>query len=362
MQEHRKQDQLQLVAFRLGAEEYAIPIEMVESIIKLGPLTSSPRIAVVRAGRHESPRPHHVGDRLCGSDSGCRLSADQPEGRILVVQYAETTIGSARRQRLGGVQPRRDGLPATSTGARQRCRRRCRRHHPCRRASDRLAQRRVDPPLHRGRRRIGTGSVMSVNEPCCGRRRLRPDAADGFRRPELDPGPGNRGHCGQRARGGQIDCRAQAGHRLARHRAARDERARRPQGDHAHATQHGSCWSPPTPQRAPKQPSKGLPSGRSTSCRSRASEEGIDVFRVRLRRTFRAALSAKLPQSDSAAPPAVPRNARPRPSAADLARGDRILNRWATSPLRVLLLLHQSTGFPDRGCPAHAAQVHRKDG
>jgi two-component system, chemotaxis family, protein-glutamate methylesterase/glutaminase len=40
-------------------------------------------------------------------------------------------------------------------------------------------------------------------------------------------------------------------------------------------------------------------------------EEGIDVFRVRLRRTFRAALSAKLPQFDSASPPASSTQASP---------------------------------------------------
>jgi purine-binding chemotaxis protein CheW len=92
MQETDKQDQLQLVAFRLGAEEYAIPIEMVESIIKLGPLTSVPGSpSYVRGVMNLRGRIMSVIDlrQRFGMPSG----DDQPEGRILVVQYAETTIG-----------------------------------------------------------------------------------------------------------------------------------------------------------------------------------------------------------------------------------------------------------------------------
>jgi purine-binding chemotaxis protein CheW len=92
MQETDKQDQLQLVAFRLGAEEYAIPIEMVESIIKLGPLTSVPGSPpYVRGVMNLRGRIMSVIDlrQRFGMPSG----DDQPEGRILVVQYAETTIG-----------------------------------------------------------------------------------------------------------------------------------------------------------------------------------------------------------------------------------------------------------------------------
>jgi purine-binding chemotaxis protein CheW len=92
MQETGKQDQLQLVAFRLGAEEYAIPIEMVESIIKLGPLTSVPGSPpYVRGVMNLRGRIISVIDlrQRFGMPSG----NDQPEGRILVVQYAETTIG-----------------------------------------------------------------------------------------------------------------------------------------------------------------------------------------------------------------------------------------------------------------------------
>jgi two-component system chemotaxis response regulator CheB len=40
-------------------------------------------------------------------------------------------------------------------------------------------------------------------------------------------------------------------------------------------------------------------------------EEGVDVFRVRLRRTFRTALAAKLPQTDSAVPPVSSTQALP---------------------------------------------------
>jgi len=92
MQEIEKQDQLQLVAFRLGAEEYAIPIEMVESIIKLGPLTAVPGSpSYVRGVMNLRGRIMSVIDlRL---RFGMPSEADQPDGRILVVQYAETTIG-----------------------------------------------------------------------------------------------------------------------------------------------------------------------------------------------------------------------------------------------------------------------------
>lgn len=92
MQTIEKQDQLQLVAFRLGAEEYAIPIEMVESIIKLGPLTSVPGSpSYIRGVMNLRGRIMSVIDlRLrFGMDS----DEDQPDGRILVVQYADTTIG-----------------------------------------------------------------------------------------------------------------------------------------------------------------------------------------------------------------------------------------------------------------------------
>jgi purine-binding chemotaxis protein CheW len=92
MQDIEEQDQLQLVAFRLGAEEYAIPIEMVESIIKLGPLTAVPGSpSYVRGVMNLRGRIMSVIDlRL---RFGMPSEADQPDGRILVVQYAETTIG-----------------------------------------------------------------------------------------------------------------------------------------------------------------------------------------------------------------------------------------------------------------------------
>lgn len=92
MQTIEKQDQLQLVAFRLDAEEYAIPIEMVESIIKLGPLTSVPGSPTfVRGVMNLRGRIMSVIDLR--QRFGMPAEADQPDGRILVVQYADTTIG-----------------------------------------------------------------------------------------------------------------------------------------------------------------------------------------------------------------------------------------------------------------------------
>ena len=92
MQTIEKQDQLQLVAFRLGAEEYAIPIEMVESIIKLGPLTSVPGSpSYIRGVMNLRGRIMSVIDLR--QRFGMPTDQDQPDGRILVVQYADTTIG-----------------------------------------------------------------------------------------------------------------------------------------------------------------------------------------------------------------------------------------------------------------------------
>ena len=92
MQTIEKHDQLQLVAFRLGAEEYAIPIEMVESIIKLGPLTSVPGSpSYIRGVMNLRGRIMSVIDLR--QRFGMPTEEDQPDGRILVVQYADTTIG-----------------------------------------------------------------------------------------------------------------------------------------------------------------------------------------------------------------------------------------------------------------------------
>lgn len=92
MQAIEKQDQLQLVAFRLEAEEYAIPIEMVESIIKLGPLTGVPGSpSYVRGVMNLRGRIMSVIDLR--KRFGMPAEEDQPDGRILVVQYGETTIG-----------------------------------------------------------------------------------------------------------------------------------------------------------------------------------------------------------------------------------------------------------------------------
>jgi purine-binding chemotaxis protein CheW len=92
MQAIEKQDQLQLVAFRLAAEEYAIPIEMVESIIKLGPLTSVPGSpSYVRGVMNLRGRIMSVIDLR--QRFGMPAEEDKPEGRILVVQYGDTTIG-----------------------------------------------------------------------------------------------------------------------------------------------------------------------------------------------------------------------------------------------------------------------------
>lgn len=92
MQDIDKQDQLQLVAFRLGAEEYAIPIEMVESIIKLGPLTRVPGSpSYVRGVMNLRGRIMSVIDLR--HRFGMPPEADQPDCRILVVQYGDTTIG-----------------------------------------------------------------------------------------------------------------------------------------------------------------------------------------------------------------------------------------------------------------------------
>ncbi len=92
MQTIEKHDQLQLVAFRLGAEEYAIPIEMVESIIKLGPLTSVPGSPTyIRGVMNLRGRIMSVIDLR--QRFGMPAEEDQPDGRILVVQYADTTIG-----------------------------------------------------------------------------------------------------------------------------------------------------------------------------------------------------------------------------------------------------------------------------
>lgn len=92
MQAIEKQDQLQLVAFRLEAEEYAIPIEMVESIIKLGPLTSVPGSpSYVRGVMNLRGRIMSVIDLR--QRFGMPAEEDQPDGRILVVQYGDTTIG-----------------------------------------------------------------------------------------------------------------------------------------------------------------------------------------------------------------------------------------------------------------------------
>lgn len=92
MQTMERQDQLQLVAFRLGAEEYAIPIEMVESIIKLGPLTAVPGSPpFVRGVMNLRGRIMSVIDLR--ERFGMPPSDDQEDGRILVVQYSEATIG-----------------------------------------------------------------------------------------------------------------------------------------------------------------------------------------------------------------------------------------------------------------------------
>lgn len=92
MQTIEKHDQLQLVAFRLGAEEYAIPIEMVESIIKLGPLTAVPGSpSYIRGVMNLRGRIMSVIDLR--QRFGMPAEEDQPDGRILVVQYADTTIG-----------------------------------------------------------------------------------------------------------------------------------------------------------------------------------------------------------------------------------------------------------------------------
>ena len=92
MQTLEKQDQLQLVAYRLAAEEYAIPIEMVESIIKLSPLTSVPGSpSYVRGVMNLRGRIMSVIDLR--QRFGMPAEEDQPDGRILVVQYGDTTIG-----------------------------------------------------------------------------------------------------------------------------------------------------------------------------------------------------------------------------------------------------------------------------
>jgi purine-binding chemotaxis protein CheW len=92
MQILERQDHLQLVAFRLGAEEYAIPIEMVESIIKLGPLTAVPGSpAFVRGVMNLRGRIMSVIDLR--QRFGMPAAEHDEDGRILVVQYADATIG-----------------------------------------------------------------------------------------------------------------------------------------------------------------------------------------------------------------------------------------------------------------------------
>lgn len=92
METMERQDQLQLVAFRLGAEEYAIPIDMVESIIKLAPLTSVPGSPqYIRGVMNLRGRIMSVIDLR--QRFGMPTEEDQPDGRILVVQYGDTTIG-----------------------------------------------------------------------------------------------------------------------------------------------------------------------------------------------------------------------------------------------------------------------------
>jgi purine-binding chemotaxis protein CheW len=87
-----RQDQLQLVAFRLGAEDYAIPIDMVESIIKLGSLTTVPGSPPhVRGVMNLRGRVMSVVDLR--QRFNMPPAEDQSDGRILVVQYADSTIG-----------------------------------------------------------------------------------------------------------------------------------------------------------------------------------------------------------------------------------------------------------------------------
>ena len=86
------QHQLQLVAFRLAAEEYAISVETVESIIRLGPLTSIPGSPdYVRGVMNLRGRIMSVIDLRIRF--GMPANNDRPEGRILVVESADNTIG-----------------------------------------------------------------------------------------------------------------------------------------------------------------------------------------------------------------------------------------------------------------------------
>lgn len=92
MQTIERHDQLQLVAFKLGAEDYAIPIEMVESIIKVGELTSVPGSpAHVRGVMNLRGRVISVVDLR--ERFGMPPVEGEPDERILVVQYAEATLG-----------------------------------------------------------------------------------------------------------------------------------------------------------------------------------------------------------------------------------------------------------------------------
>ena len=85
-------DRLQLVAFNVGAEEYAVPVHLVESIIPYGTPTNVPG-----AGEHIIGVLNLRGKIISVIDLRSRLGleslTDPTNARILVVQACGATVG-----------------------------------------------------------------------------------------------------------------------------------------------------------------------------------------------------------------------------------------------------------------------------
>jgi len=85
-------DRLQLVAFKVDAEEYAVPVHLVESIIPYGIPTTVPG-----SGEHIIGVLNLRGKIISVVDLRCLLGlpslADQSSARILVIQLRTTTVG-----------------------------------------------------------------------------------------------------------------------------------------------------------------------------------------------------------------------------------------------------------------------------
>ncbi len=85
-------DQMQLVAFRLGAEEYAVPVQNVEGIIKLADPTKVPGSpAFIRGVMNLRGKVISILDLRARFAMGSRENED--DSRVLVVQHDGKNVG-----------------------------------------------------------------------------------------------------------------------------------------------------------------------------------------------------------------------------------------------------------------------------